>query len=156
MNEDGYTSSIKDKILSIDVKPGWKEGTRIIFPKEGDQVKEIYSIILTSVTIVTNSSSSLVSYVTGELCFTFMLLNTFCLTVRSCGYFNSLDTDQNQSDFIQFELVPEGMKRGNFKGDLCSNTVNRIVDLFTRKCIRMRFIMVHPVWLRCIRCFGCG
>ncbi|XP_073335715.1 dnaJ homolog subfamily B member 13 [Pagrus major] len=37
MNEDGYTSSIKDKILSIDVKPGWKEGTRITFPKEGDQ-----------------------------------------------------------------------------------------------------------------------
>ncbi|KAI3373115.1 hypothetical protein L3Q82_006445 [Scortum barcoo] len=37
MNEDGYTSSIKDKILSIDVKPGWKEGTRIIFSKEGDQ-----------------------------------------------------------------------------------------------------------------------
>ncbi|KAM7374151.1 hypothetical protein PAMP_006826 [Pampus punctatissimus] len=37
MNEDGFTSSIKDKILSIDVKPGWKEGTRIIFSKEGDQ-----------------------------------------------------------------------------------------------------------------------
>ncbi|KAM3600690.1 uncharacterized protein V6R79_000762 [Siganus canaliculatus] len=37
MNEDGYTSSIKDKILTIDVKPGWTEGTRIIFPKEGDQ-----------------------------------------------------------------------------------------------------------------------
>ncbi|XP_029375081.1 dnaJ homolog subfamily B member 13 isoform X2 [Echeneis naucrates] len=37
MNEDGYTSSIKDTILSIDVKPGWKEGTKIIFPKEGDQ-----------------------------------------------------------------------------------------------------------------------
>ncbi|KAG7223285.1 hypothetical protein INR49_015641 [Caranx melampygus] len=37
MNEDGYTSSIRDKILSIDVKPGWKEGTRIIFSKEGDQ-----------------------------------------------------------------------------------------------------------------------
>ncbi|XP_059207505.1 dnaJ homolog subfamily B member 13 [Centropristis striata] len=37
MNDDGYTSSIKDKILTIDVKPGWKEGTRVIFPKEGDQ-----------------------------------------------------------------------------------------------------------------------
>ncbi|XP_070773507.1 dnaJ homolog subfamily B member 13 [Enoplosus armatus] len=37
MNEDGYTSSIKDKILTIVVKPGWKEGTKIIFPKEGDQ-----------------------------------------------------------------------------------------------------------------------
>ncbi|XP_028451544.1 dnaJ homolog subfamily B member 13 [Perca flavescens] len=37
MNEDGFTSGIKDKILTIDVKPGWKEGTRIIFPKEGDQ-----------------------------------------------------------------------------------------------------------------------
>ncbi|KAM4546950.1 dnaJ homolog subfamily B member 13 [Fundulus diaphanus] len=37
MNEDGHTSSIKDKILTIEVKPGWKEGTRIIFSKEGDQ-----------------------------------------------------------------------------------------------------------------------
>ncbi|XP_056267567.1 dnaJ homolog subfamily B member 13 [Pseudoliparis swirei] len=37
MNEDGHTSGIKDKILAINVKPGWKEGTRIIFPKEGDQ-----------------------------------------------------------------------------------------------------------------------
>lgn len=148
MNEDGYTSSIKDKILSIDVKPGWKEGTRIIFPKEGDQVKEIYGNILTSVTIVTNSSSSLASDVTWELCFTFILLNTFCLTVRSCGYFDSLDADQNQYDFIQFELVQKGVKRYNFKGDLCSNTVNRIVDVFTRKCIRMRFIMLYPVWLK--------
>ncbi|XP_026799653.3 dnaJ homolog subfamily B member 13 isoform X2 [Pangasianodon hypophthalmus] len=37
MNDDGQTSSIKDKILTITVKPGWKEGTRITFPKEGDQ-----------------------------------------------------------------------------------------------------------------------
>ncbi|KAG7516267.1 dnaJ-like subfamily B member 13 [Solea senegalensis] len=37
MNEDGHTSNIKDKILSVDVKPGLKEGTRIIFSKEGDQ-----------------------------------------------------------------------------------------------------------------------
>ncbi|KAM6970655.1 dnaJ homolog subfamily B member 13 [Aplochiton taeniatus] len=37
MNEDGHTSSIKDKILTIIVKPGWNEGTRITFPREGDQ-----------------------------------------------------------------------------------------------------------------------
>ncbi|VDP27278.1 unnamed protein product [Schistosoma mattheei] len=37
MNEDGHTSSIKDKILSLTVFPGWYEGTRITFPKEGDQ-----------------------------------------------------------------------------------------------------------------------
>ncbi|KAI1903195.1 hypothetical protein AGOR_G00024710 [Albula goreensis] len=37
MNEDGHTSSIKDKILTISVKPGWKQGTRITFEKEGDQ-----------------------------------------------------------------------------------------------------------------------
>ncbi|KAL2095376.1 hypothetical protein ACEWY4_010095 [Coilia grayii] len=37
MNEDGHTSSIRDKILTISVKPGWDEGTRITFPKEGDQ-----------------------------------------------------------------------------------------------------------------------
>ncbi|KAM9846389.1 dnaJ homolog subfamily B member 13 [Aulostomus maculatus] len=37
MNEDGHTSSIKDKILTINVRPGWKEGMRIVFSKEGDQ-----------------------------------------------------------------------------------------------------------------------
>jgi len=37
MNEDGHTSSIRDKILTITVKKGWKPGTRITFPEEGDQ-----------------------------------------------------------------------------------------------------------------------
>ncbi|BFZ25172.1 hypothetical protein BsWGS_28211 [Bradybaena similaris] len=37
MNEDGHTSSIRDKILTIEVKKGWKPGTRITFPQEGDQ-----------------------------------------------------------------------------------------------------------------------
>ncbi|XP_032846697.1 dnaJ homolog subfamily B member 13 isoform X3 [Tyto alba] len=37
MNEDGQTSTIRDKILTIDVQPGWKQGTRITFEKEGDQ-----------------------------------------------------------------------------------------------------------------------
>ncbi|XP_008331202.1 dnaJ homolog subfamily B member 13-like [Cynoglossus semilaevis] len=35
--DDSEISSIKKKVLCIDVKPGWKEGTRIIFNKEGDQ-----------------------------------------------------------------------------------------------------------------------
>ncbi|KAL8606798.1 DnaJ subfamily B member 13 [Nucella lapillus] len=37
MNEDGHTSSIRDKILTITVKKGWRPGTRITFPNEGDQ-----------------------------------------------------------------------------------------------------------------------
>jgi len=37
MNEDGHTSSIRDKILTIQVKRGWKPGTKITFPQEGDQ-----------------------------------------------------------------------------------------------------------------------
>lgn len=37
MNEDGHTSSIRDKILTIVVKRGWKPGTKISFPEEGDQ-----------------------------------------------------------------------------------------------------------------------
>lgn len=45
MNEDGHTTSIKDKILTIEVKPGWTEGTRIIFSKEGDQVRDVLPII---------------------------------------------------------------------------------------------------------------
>eukprot|EP00118_Oscarella_pearsei_P003946 m.16396 g.16396 ORF g.16396 m.16396 type:complete len:315 (+) comp26896_c0_seq3:549-1493(+) len=37
LNDDGHTSSVRDKILTITVKPGWREGTRVLFPKEGDQ-----------------------------------------------------------------------------------------------------------------------
>ncbi|MBN3309768.1 DJB13 protein, partial [Amia calva] len=39
MSEDGQSSHIQDKLLSIDVQPGWKEGTTITFPKEGDQAR---------------------------------------------------------------------------------------------------------------------
>ncbi|NXC39696.1 DNJB1 protein, partial [Penelope pileata] len=34
---DGKTVRTEDKILTIEVKRGWKEGTKITFPKEGDQ-----------------------------------------------------------------------------------------------------------------------
>jgi DnaJ-class molecular chaperone len=27
----------EDKVLTIDIKPGWKQGTKITFPREGDQ-----------------------------------------------------------------------------------------------------------------------
>ena len=36
LNPDG-TSRMEDKLITIDVKPGWKEGTRITFSEEGDQ-----------------------------------------------------------------------------------------------------------------------
>lgn len=37
LNSDGRSTRTEDKILTIDVKPGWKAGTKITFPKEGDQ-----------------------------------------------------------------------------------------------------------------------
>ncbi|PAA66066.1 hypothetical protein BOX15_Mlig016125g3 [Macrostomum lignano] len=37
MNEDGHTSSVREKILTIVVKRGWRQGTKITFPEEGDQ-----------------------------------------------------------------------------------------------------------------------
>jgi len=37
LNDDGITSSIREKILSITVKRGWLPGTKIIFEGEGDQ-----------------------------------------------------------------------------------------------------------------------
>lgn len=37
MNEDGYIFSIREKILIIIVKKGWKFGIKIIFLEEGDQ-----------------------------------------------------------------------------------------------------------------------
>ena len=37
MNDDGHTSSFKEKILTITVKRGWQPHTRITFEQEGDQ-----------------------------------------------------------------------------------------------------------------------
>jgi len=37
MNPDGRSTRNEDKILTIDIRPGWKAGTKITFPKEGDQ-----------------------------------------------------------------------------------------------------------------------
>ena len=37
MNEDGHTSSVRDKILNITVRKGWLPDTAITFPNEGDQ-----------------------------------------------------------------------------------------------------------------------
>uniref|UniRef100_A0A0B6ZUL1 J domain-containing protein n=1 Tax=Arion vulgaris TaxID=1028688 RepID=A0A0B6ZUL1_9EUPU len=37
LNQDGRSTRNEDKILTIDIKPGWKAGTKITFPKEGDQ-----------------------------------------------------------------------------------------------------------------------
>lgn len=37
MAQDG-TARKEEKVLNINVKPGWKAGTKITFPKEGDQI----------------------------------------------------------------------------------------------------------------------
>lgn len=37
LNPDGRTTKREDKVLTINVKPGWKAGTKITFQKEGDQ-----------------------------------------------------------------------------------------------------------------------
>ncbi|XP_006634747.1 dnaJ homolog subfamily B member 4 [Lepisosteus oculatus] len=37
LNPDGRTLRTEDKILTIEIKRGWKEGTKITFPREGDE-----------------------------------------------------------------------------------------------------------------------
>ncbi|XP_063284030.1 dnaJ homolog subfamily B member 4 isoform X2 [Pelobates fuscus] len=37
VNPDGRSVRMEDKILTIEIKKGWKEGTKITFPKEGDE-----------------------------------------------------------------------------------------------------------------------
>lgn len=37
LNTDGCTMRNEDKILTVDIKRGWKEGTKITFPREGDE-----------------------------------------------------------------------------------------------------------------------
>ncbi|GMS83614.1 hypothetical protein PENTCL1PPCAC_5789, partial [Pristionchus entomophagus] len=37
LSADGQSTRVEDKVLTINVKPGWKSGTKITFPKEGDQ-----------------------------------------------------------------------------------------------------------------------
>uniref|UniRef100_UPI003AACD877 dnaJ homolog subfamily B member 1b isoform X2 n=1 Tax=Centroberyx gerrardi TaxID=166262 RepID=UPI003AACD877 len=37
LNPDRRTTRTEDKILEVEIKRGWKEGTKITFPKEGDE-----------------------------------------------------------------------------------------------------------------------
>ncbi|KAJ1344873.1 hypothetical protein BSLG_000388 [Batrachochytrium salamandrivorans] len=37
LNDDGVTTTPRDKLLTVEVSRGWKIGTRVIFSKEGDQ-----------------------------------------------------------------------------------------------------------------------
>ncbi|XP_024127795.1 dnaJ homolog subfamily B member 1a [Oryzias melastigma] len=37
LSSDGCSLRTEDKILTVDIKRGWKEGTKITFPREGDQ-----------------------------------------------------------------------------------------------------------------------
>ena len=37
LNPDGRSTRSEETVLAIDVKPGWKEGTKVTFPREGDQ-----------------------------------------------------------------------------------------------------------------------
>jgi DnaJ-class molecular chaperone len=37
LGSDNRTTHVEDKVLTIDIKPGWKAGTKITFPREGDQ-----------------------------------------------------------------------------------------------------------------------
>lgn len=37
LNPDGRSVRAEDKILEVQIKKGWKEGTKITFPKEGDE-----------------------------------------------------------------------------------------------------------------------
>ena len=44
-HDDGRVSS-EDKVLKINVKPGWKSGTKITFQREGDQVSFLLQLVL--------------------------------------------------------------------------------------------------------------
>ncbi|EDO31903.1 predicted protein [Nematostella vectensis] len=35
--QDGLSSKTEEKTLIVNIKPGWKQGTRIVFPREGDR-----------------------------------------------------------------------------------------------------------------------
>lgn len=37
LDPDGRTTRPREKVLTVNIKPGWKAGTKVTFPKEGDQ-----------------------------------------------------------------------------------------------------------------------
>ena len=41
---DDGTAKKEEKVLTINVKPGWKSGTKITFQREGDQVASPHCI----------------------------------------------------------------------------------------------------------------
>ena len=37
---DGRSYRQEEKVLQVDIRPGWKAGTKVTFPKEGDQTPD--------------------------------------------------------------------------------------------------------------------
>ncbi|KAM6972340.1 dnaJ homolog subfamily B member 1b [Aplochiton taeniatus] len=56
LNPDRHTARTEDKILEVEIKRGWKEGTKITFPKEGDETP--YNIPADVVFVVKNKQHS--------------------------------------------------------------------------------------------------
>ncbi|CAN9500923.1 unnamed protein product [Ophioblennius macclurei] len=124
MNEDGHTTCIKDKILTIHVKPGWREGTRIIFTKEGDQGPN--KIPADIVFIVREKSHSLFKRKHNDLIYTLkisleMALTCFSVDVKTLdGKLFRVPINEIVHPTYEKKLVGEGMplfedtsRRGN-------------------------------------------
>jgi len=124
LNPDGHSTHDDVKILEINVKPGWKAGTKITFPKEGDEKPGIMPGDI--VFVVTEKAHSRFKRSGNNLIYKHHINMKQALT----GFTMEIETLDNRKLRIPINKIPsseyvhkivnEGMpiSKGNSRGDL--------------------------------------
>ncbi|XP_073509941.1 dnaJ homolog subfamily B member 1 [Phyllobates terribilis] len=106
LGPDGRSIHTEDKILTIQVKKGWKEGTKITFPKEGDETPN--NIPADIVFVLKDKPHSVFKRDSSNLIYT----SKISLREALCGYSITVPTlDGRNIPLVSKDIVNPGTKR---------------------------------------------
>ncbi|CAJ0929325.1 unnamed protein product [Ranitomeya imitator] len=106
LGPDGRSVHTEDKILTIQVKKGWKEGTKITFPKEGDETPN--NIPADIVFVLKDKPHSVFKRDSSNLIYT----SKISLREALCGYSITVPTlDGRNIPLVSKDIVNPGTKR---------------------------------------------
>jgi len=112
LNPDNRSTRIEDKVLTIDIKPGWKQGTKITFPREGDQ--SLSTIPADIIFIIKDKPHSTFRREGSDLIYTAKIT----LKDALCGTTVSVPTlDPNRVRKVQFNDVIKPTTEKRLNGD---------------------------------------
>lgn len=125
LQQDGSLRK-EDKVLTINIKPGWKAGTKITFQKEGDQTRN--KIPADIVFIIRDKPHSLFKREGSDIRYTakILLKQALCGTILSVP---TLSGEKIQLNLLNEVIKPNTVKRIQGKGLPFPKEPNRRGDL---------------------------